>query len=62
LAHIRYPKDDSKLGHNLGKTLLIDMEKDPALMENLVGRPEHAGVVARLSALVRAHADPATPP
>lgn len=25
LAHIRHPKDDSKLGHNLGKTLLIDV-------------------------------------
>lgn len=25
LAHIRHPKDNSKLGHNLGKTLLIDI-------------------------------------
>ena len=25
LAHIRHPKDDSKIGHNLGKTLLIDL-------------------------------------
>ena len=25
LAHIRHPKDDAKLGHNLGKTLLIDI-------------------------------------
>lgn len=25
LAHIRHPKDDSKLGHNLGKTLLIEI-------------------------------------
>lgn len=25
LAHIRHPKDDSKIGHNLGKTLLIDI-------------------------------------
>ena len=23
LAHIRHPKDNAKLGHNLGKTLLI---------------------------------------
>ncbi|TAF13969.1 MAG: DUF2326 domain-containing protein [Alphaproteobacteria bacterium] len=25
LAHIRHPKDESKLGHNLGKTLLIEI-------------------------------------
>jgi len=25
LAHIRHPQDDSKIGHNLGKTLLIDL-------------------------------------
>lgn len=25
LAHIRHPKDDSKLGHNLGKTLFIEI-------------------------------------
>lgn len=25
LAHIRHPKDNAKLGHNLGKTLLIDI-------------------------------------
>lgn len=25
LAHIRHPKDDSKLGHNLGKTLIIEI-------------------------------------
>lgn len=25
LAHIRHPKDDSKIGHNLGKTLLINI-------------------------------------
>lgn len=38
LAHIRHPKDNTKLGHNLGKTLLIDI-LDFALLKGV--KKEH---------------------